>query len=323
MSAVLDVAPFESFQPFKMPEKDKHLDDPRYVFTVANFITSDAARDRKWLRAGGIELWNPCLKASRNFIRRGRITPVMLDSLTPVPAEEVDTANTAFFTPEGPNGPDIPNYIGPLIGGGVLMGYPAHPGQQMAFILDGPENVDEKGRRGIVEIEEFSGYQYQFKESKHGGYYDPEVWELEKKIFPEYPLLPVLLDEMAELIQTATRVKGPVGRVASQMYVSYEEFKPWALSTIEEIHQNQSQAQAKGYVFPYEKIHLVLLEQLGLPATDLHHKIMSAPPSQPLTAESLIEAFKAGRDEDRKSLMDAISQMFHMMKAEEKKAAKE
>jgi len=323
-----NLTPFAVTQPFKMPEQDVDRDVPRSLFTAANLVSPQAARDRGHLAAGGVELWNPCLRASGMFIRRGTITPLLMDTLTPIPSEEANLENTQFFAPQPRGHVEDQGYVGPLQSGGPLLGYPARPGDQIGNILDGPENVDGTGPRGLVEITSLKGHNYRFTECPipELGLVDLKIWEIQKSIFPDYPILPVTLAKFREQIETShakLHSMATAKKVAEEMIVSCDIFGLWATRAIEEIHQAMNNAAAKGYVFPYEGIHFALLEQLGMERQDLHYRNVAAKaPQTPFDAQGLIGLFKtafdASREESREEFKAFARELFDEFRKEDK-----
>src|SRR5713101_1553509 len=323
-----NLTPFATKQPFAPPELDVDRDTPRYLFSAANTVPPQHVLDRAHLAAGGVELWNPCLRASGMFVRRGTITPLLLDSLTPIPAEEANKENTQFFSPVPRGHVEDQGYVGPLQSGGPLLGYPARPGDQIGSILDGPENVDSTGARGLVEITSLKGHNYKLEECPIPslGLVDLKLWEIHRSIFPDYPDVPVTLDDFRKQIEVShgkLRGAATAKKVAVEMIVSCDIFGMWATRAIEEIHQAMNNAAAKGYVFPYEGLHFALLEQLGMERQDLHYrKVAAQAPQTPLDAQGLIGLFKtafdASREESREEFKSFAKELFEQFRKEDK-----
>lgn len=264
--------------PFREPEVTAEMKTPRYLFFIGNTVDPDRALELDYLRGGGIEVSNPCLKFTRQFIRRCRVTPLISNIHDPLPREMLgdNSANTNIF-PIRAQRPD-PNVN--VLGGGLeppmiteagpLMGWMAFPGYQIGLILDASPNLHRNMRRGIVELGALKGHDYQLKNLGNGINFDPEIWAIQKAIFPDYPTIPTPLSDVMGLINTARQSNtGIIKTVAEQMLISGEQFERWAKGMIDRVHRLMKMgAMESGEVHGYNGIELVLLEQLGIPRQD-------------------------------------------------------
>lgn len=257
---------------FIPPQSSEDIRLPRYLFTAANMITASFARDRPHMKSGGLNVYNPCLVQSMDFIRRGRLTPLLIGQHTPVPAEEAPDNDTTYYNVE-PEGESKRGLAGPLESVGMKSRL-AYPGQQIQHIMEGSPNIDlASGRRiGIVEISTLKGHEYRLVD--FGDFRaDKELWGIQKAIFPNYPKLPVLISEFTDLIKRAIdNNTGDLRRIAEEELPSCYEWEGWMLRAIEKTHQDMAQAAVKGYAAPYEELDLVILEQLGMRREDEHFK---------------------------------------------------
>lgn len=305
---------FDDRPPFEIPKANEDIKLPRYLFTAANHITHKIARDRPHMKAGGLNVYNPCLTMSRDFIRRGRIVPLLISQHVPFPVEDANMENSDYF-------------VVPLDGESLRIGGPfevsgmvskaAYPGQQIRHILEGSPNVDlGNGQRiGIVEIETLKGHEYKL-ENLGGFRTDPELWAIQKEIFPDYPNLPFALRPFTELIRSAIdRSTGDIRSVAEEMYPSCQMVESWAVRHIEQVHQNMAQAAVKGYSSPYEDIDLVVLDQLEMHREDEHYKRMAQQQTQaPVDAASILNAVRAGSKEDREAFQTMLLEVIKELK---------
>ncbi len=269
---------------FETPETNRDNEQPRYLSFIGSLVDPETARSRPWTRGGGIEIANPCLRYVKNFIRKGRITPLLKDTHDFMPFDYIkkmvdgNPLNAGYFAqpiPKGyvpPAGPpstgDHHHGFGNLAVGGLsaygsLVGRVALPGEQIASILAGPENLTQTNiQRGVVEHKSLLGHDYR-PQQVGDVYVDPEVWRIQRSIFPSYPQLPVLLDEVQQLLDDAV-THSSLRVIVDEMMESLIQFRDYAEATIQNVHHNMREsAGRRGYVYRYTSMDLVLLEQLG------------------------------------------------------------
>lgn len=306
---------FGDREPFHLPQANEDVKSPRYLFAALNLISPQVARERPHMAAGGLNVYNPCLNQSMDFIRRGRITPLLTNQHVPVPVEEANTDNTAYFAI--PTAGDSLRLNSPFESGSY-MGYPAYPGQQIVHILEGAPNIDGSGRRvGIVELAALKGHDYRLA-VVDGFRTDPELWAIQRAIFPDYPILPEQLTPFTETIKRAFDSNtGLIRDVAGDMLPSCIQGESWAIWAIEQVHQNMAQASAKGYVHPYEDIDLVILAQLGRERQDEHYK-RTAMQNQQIDPVALLNAVRQGSIEDRKAFEETLLMAIRELKGDSK-----
>jgi hypothetical protein len=254
---------------FQLPKVNEDIKQDRYLFTAINMITPAIVRDRAHMKDGGLNIHNPCLRHTGDFVRRGRIVPLLTNTHTPIPVEEANAENSAYF--EIPAGGDA-TFRGdsPLPTEGGYVGYPAYPGQQINHILEG--SVIGGIQHLLGEISTLKGHKYTLKDM--GGFLsDPDLWQLQLAIFPTYPEVPVTLSEFTQQVQTAFDSNtGDIRNVAQDMLPICEQCDAWAIRHIETVHQNMAQAATKGYAHPYDQVDLLILTQLGMTREDEHFK---------------------------------------------------
>lgn len=313
-------AGFGDREPFVLPQANENIKLERYLFTAANLISPKIARERPHMASGGLNVYNPCLNQSMDFIRRGRITPLLTNQHIPIPAEEANTENSDYFSI--PAGGDSFRGHEPLPGDSAgMMGRAAYPGQQIMHILEGSYNVDGSGQRlGIVELTTLKGHKYAL--SRIGGFQtDPELWKINCAIFPDYPILPIQITPFKELIQRAIDNNvGDVRSVAEEALPSCGEFELWAIRHMEIVHQNMEFASSNRYALPYEDVDLIILDQLGMKRQDRHYRQMAqqAPAQQQLDPASLIAMVREAGAQDREMFMAGMSQLIQEWKNDSK-----
>lgn len=271
---------------FEPPQQNLDNRRPRYVTFLGSLVDTDIIRSRPWTKGGGIEITNPCLRYVKNFLRKGRITPVLLDKHdyqnydVVKKALDVDPLSAGYFgqsIPEGYAPPMLPpasglhhhTFGGVLnVGGpspyGSLVAKAAFPGEQIHAITMGDENVTQTNiMRGVVELKSLLGHEY-CPEKIDGAYVDPTIWDVQRTIFPDYPNLPVLLDDIERILDAAT-VHSLLRPITDDMMESLIQFRDYASATIQQVHQSmkESGGGAGKYFFRYTSMDLVLLEQLG------------------------------------------------------------
>lgn len=300
MSAVLDPQVSEGYpvdgRVFEPPQINRDNETPRYVTFIGSLVDPEIARSRPWTKAGGIEITNPCLRYVKNFIRKGRITPILKDTHDFQPFNRIektlDTSpfNAGYFPQPIPKGyvpPALPAASGEhhhgfgeiAVGGpspyGNLVGRLALPGEQINGILTGPENLTQTNiQRGIVELDVLRGQPFQPQQI--GDFYvDSTLWQIQKTIFPDYPNFlnidgqaTVLLDDIELLLDTASEHLS-LRAIVDAMHESLIQFRDYANATIQNVHHSMRESAGRGgYVFRYTAMDVVMLEQLGVARQD-------------------------------------------------------
>jgi len=273
---------------FEPPQANLDNQRPRYLTFLGSFITPEVVAQRAWTRGGGYEVANPCLRYVRNFLRKGRITPLLKDTHDFLPYDyvkkttEVDPLSAGYFAQQIPKGyipPNLPppNGQGGLglgnMGGyspyGMMVGKLALPGEQIGSILNGDDNVCRNlGRKGIVEFTSLLGHEYRPQRilTEQGTVdVDPTLWEIQRAIFPQFPVVPPTLDEIEQLLAEAPLTLQTEVDVYRE---SLSQFRGYADIYIQNVHQQMRERAPNGYVRPYTAGDLVLLDQLGMERQD-------------------------------------------------------
>lgn len=314
---------FEGFgdrAPFQPPTSNEDIKLSRFLFTAANLITPDVARDRPHMRSGGLNVYNPCLNQTKDFIRRGRITPLLVSQHTPIPIEDAPPGDTSYFNV--PLDGDSLRSAGSFYEQGGMMSRLAYPGQQIMHILEGSPNGLGAGgghRIGIVEIPTLKGHEYKLESIGGGVLTDKELWKIQKAIFPDYPDLPFALRPFTELVKAAIDGNtGDIRSIAEEMYPSCVQFDGWAVRHIEKTHQDMGQAAVKGYASPYEQIDIIILDQLEMRRQDEHFKrsAQQAQQAQPVDAAAILNAVRQGSKEDREAFQTMLMEVIKELKNE-------
>lgn len=278
---------------FEPPQVNQDNTRPRYLTFLGSFITPEVAVQRPWTARGGFEIANPCLRYARHFLQKGRITPLLRDTHDFLPYDyvrkttDIDPLSAGYFAQQIPKGyvpPHLPPPNGqPVLAGGSLgmggyspygtmVGKLALPGEQIRAILDGDDNVDRNfGRRGVVEITSLTGHEYHVRpialDNGATVEYDPELWEIQRTVFPSYPLLPTKLDEIDQLLDAAT-IHTSLLPIIDDYRESVSQFRNHIDIYIQNVHQQMRERGPNGYVRPYTAGDLVLLDQIGMERQD-------------------------------------------------------
>lgn len=278
---------------FEPPQANLDNTRTRYLTFVGSFITPETAAQRPWTRYGGFEIANPCLRYARNHLRRGRITPLLRDTHDFLPYDyvrrttDVDPLSAGYFAQQIPKGYVPPNLPPPngqpvLVGGsigmggfspyGSMVGKLALPGEQIRAVLDGDDNVDRNyGRKGVVEFTSLIGHEYQVQsirlETGEVVEYDAELWQIQRTIFPTYPVLPLKLDDVDALLDQASEHTYLLS-IVDTYRESSSQFRNWVDVYIQNVHQQMRERGPNGYVRPYTAGDLVLLDQIGMERQD-------------------------------------------------------
>jgi hypothetical protein len=97
---------------------------------------------------------------------------------------------------------------------------------------------------------------------------DPTIWQIQTAIFPDYPAMPPLLDDIEALLDDAKRHTA-IRDVVDDFHEGFTQFKNYAVTIIQNSHFNMKEAGNKGRDIPkYTDLDLVLLEQLGMDRQD-------------------------------------------------------
>lgn len=257
---------------YQRPTTVEDARKPCYLFFAGDLIEPMAARQRKYLKAGGIEVSNPCLRYSKDFLFKGLITPLLEDTFLPVPREMVDPSDKSYVDVIPP-----PGYVPPF-GSHVPTGAPSSmmvksvlPGDQLNVILSGAANVPANAQgliRGIVEISALKGEPYRPLVLNNGLYIDAKIWDIQKAIFPDFPIRPVSIFKFRELLDRAWE-HTYLREILEDMQASSHQFEDYARATAEQAHTNiRSVATSAGYVMKYTPVDLILLEQLEMQRRD-------------------------------------------------------
>lgn len=314
---------------FEPPEVNRDNEKPRYLTFIGSLIEPDTVRSRPWTGFGGIEASNPCLRVVKNFLRKGRITPLLKDTHDFLPFDTVRKTTEVNPLQAGYFGQTIPrNYVPPAlppangqfqpgfgnlaIGGpspyGNMVGKLAVPGEQVNAILIGSENMAQNNvPRGIRELKSLLGHDYRQQVLSDGTVDDPTIRAMQLAIFPSYPNLPILLSELHEILDAAA-VHTTLREITDEMQESLFEFQGYAESTIQNTH-NEMQASAgrRGYVWRYTATDLVLLAQLGIDRKDRQIRQEAAKGNSNERLEGMFEQWLAIQIEEKKANLDRMN----------------
>jgi hypothetical protein len=298
MSTVLEVSEGipQDGQIFELPQQSQDNGEPRYVTVMGSLIDAVTAIDRPRTRAGGIEVTNPCLNVVKHFIRKGRITPVLKDAHDPINIDVWEKAtgrDASYFQQPMPAGYVLPtNEYGNPSKVTPMMRKVAYPGDQINSIVNGAHNVRDRARWGIVELKTLKGQTYTPENLGDGVVTDKAIWQIQKTIFPTWPVLPVLLDDLERLLDAATEHRY-LKPIVDEYYASLNQFRDRARATVEQTHYTMRESAAKsptGYIPRYVDLDFVLLEQLGMARQDIN--IRQSAPVAPVADTDLREALK-------------------------------
>lgn len=309
---------------FEPPQINRDNEQPRYLTFVGSLIDPDTARSRWWTKGGGIEISNPCLRYVKNFLRKGRITPLLKDTHDFQPYDKIKKTMDAEPTSAGYFAQPIPaGYVPPAlppatgvhhhgfgelaVGGpspyGSLLGKLALPGEQIHAILTGPENLTQTNiQRGIVELTTLKDQPYRPQQIDEI-YVDPSIWQIQRAIFPTYPNLPVKLDDI-ELLLDDARAHSSLREIVDEMHNSLIQFRDYADATIQQVHATMRESVGRGgYVWRYTSMDLVLLEQLGMERQDRAIRQQAQVPASS-KMEEMFAAFLQAQTEEKQALAD-------------------
>lgn len=273
---------------FQPPEVNRDNEQPRYLTFMGSVITADDKRSRPWTAMGGMNVTNPCLRVVKNFLRKGRITPLLRDTHDYLPFDlvrkttEINPLQAGYFGQTIPVGyvpPNLPPANGQFqpgfgnlaVGGpspyGNMVGKLAVPGEQINAIIIGTENMAQNNvPRGVRELKSLFGHDYRQQRFADGTVDDSTIRDMHLAIFPTYPALPVLIEDVQALLNAAPE---SLRHITDEMQESLAEFRAYAESTIQNTHYNMKEsANRQGYVWRYTAMDLTLLEQLGMARQD-------------------------------------------------------
>lgn len=313
MSAALEISegiPLDGRR-FETPPASLDHQKPRYVATVANFIDRQMMRDKPWTKGGGLIVANPCLRYVKNFLRKGRITPVLKDTHDYRPLDlqrRASEGDTSYFPQPIPPGyvpPSLPEGAGPAKHG-YMVGKIVLPGEQINAIVEGSAAIAHGGmRRGVVEIRSLKGEEYRDEDFEFNGsiiHTDKTIWQIQRAIFPDYPRLPNLIDDVGRLLDDAAQHTS-IRDIVDDFRLAWEQFREFANVTIRHTHMTMREiaGASHGYIPTYTALDLILLEQLGLARQDEEIRKNSAPSSDP-ELSSMFKQFIALQIEEKEAL---------------------
>jgi hypothetical protein len=282
MSAALEVSegyPLDG-RPFEPPQINRNNEQPRYITFVGSVIEATSAMDRPWTKGGGIEIGNPCLRYTKHYVRKGRITPVLKDVhdwVTQDYWEKATGRDASYFQRQIPSG-----YVAPANESGypspikAMYGKVAVPGEQMDSILNGSANILDRTRRGVVELTELVGHDYRPENLGNGIVTDATIWQIQRAIFPDYPFIlkdgrpTVLLDDIEEVLIDAQR-NTSIRSIVDKYLTSLSQFRDYAKGSVDQTHYRMRESAVKseaGYIWKYTELDFVLMEQLGVSRQD-------------------------------------------------------
>ena len=321
MSQVLEVSagyPVEG-RPFEPPQLSRQNEQPRYITFVGSLVEAGVALDRPWTKGGGIEIGNPCLRYTKNFVRKGRITPVLKDVhdwVTQDYWEKATGRDASYFPRQVPAG-----YVSPLNESGhpspirAMYGKIAVPGEQMDSILNGSANILDRTRRGVVELTELVGHDYNPQDLGDGIVTDPTVWKIQRTILPDYPFImkdgqpTVLLDDIEEVLLDAQRHTS-LRSIVDKYLTSLNQFRDFAKGSVDQTHYRMKESAVKsdsGYIWKYTELDFVLMEQLGVARQD--REIRQANKTQPNERlENMFEQWLAIQIEEKQANLERQKQ---------------
>ncbi len=295
---------------FEPPVSNVDREAPRYLAFLGSLVEPQTATNRPWTKGGGIEVANPCLRFVKNFLRKGRITPLLKDThnyiLYDVASKIVDGDPTqhGYFRQPIPAGYVAPEGSKPR--GNGLVGRLAYPGDQINWILTGNTNIYKGRSRGIVELKSLESVPYRPQTLQNGLFVDPEIWKMQLAIFPNYPNLPILLDDIERLLDDAAQHTF-IRAIVDDFTRSLTQFRNYASTTIQNSHIKMREIGAKteGYIPEYTEVDLVLLEQLGMERQD--RAIRTAVSATPNTGlESMFQQFMALQIEEKQLNLEGM-----------------
>ncbi len=313
---------------FELPTPDTNREEPRYLTFVGSLVDPQMAQDRPWAKFGGIEIANPCLRYAQNFLRRGWITPLLRDTYDFKPYDYVKKIvdgppeEHGYFRQVVPSGFNVPN-LPPAKGGGYgnipsptgnMVGRVAYPGEQIGNILIGNTNIFDGAPRGIVELP--INQKYRPRPMGNGLYVDPDIWEIQNAIFPNYPFFmdadgnaTVLITDILRLIDDA-KVHTSLRAIVDKFEESAMQFENYATIQIEnsEAKMREIASTTQGYVPRYTPVELVLLEQLGRKRKDRSIQEVAKAAGDP-ELRDMMKQFMALQIEEKKSLIDRESRV--------------
>lgn len=271
---------------FEPPQQRRDNEEPRYVTFLGNLTIPEAIQDCPWMKFGGLQITNPCLRFVKHFLLKGRITPVLKDTHNWVTVdywEKATAKDASYFLRQVPKGyiPPDRDEFGNRSPIPPMMGKIAFPGDQMDAIVNGPAARLRGVRRGVVELKTLKGQPYNPEPLEDGVVQDAAIWRIQKTILPSYPLLPILLDDIERMLDAAT-IHTSLRSVTDEMAASLNQFRDYARSTIEQTHYNMRESGVKsesGYIPRYTELDFVLLEQLGMARQDIAIRREASSPS--------------------------------------------
>jgi len=144
-------------------------------------------------------------------------------------------------------------------------------------------------------------------------YADPDIWQMQTAIFPDYPNFldvdgnPTNLIDDVERILDAAEVHLQLRPITREMHESIAQFRGYANATIQYSHNLRDALRESGYAWQYAEVDFVLLEQLGMERQDqgARPKVQANGLGKDELVQ-ILQAFQASNREERAELIKIL-----------------
>lgn len=330
-TSTLDEQPdviLEDQAPPQQPDTSVSRQANRFLFVALDLLTPARKRGSKRLRYGGHEVISECLGHTWGFIQKGRFTPLTMGG-EPMAQEDVpDGREGEWFPMSQPPKTEIPGQLimqGSDLPTGAIAAY---PGDHLSSIKNGSSSQIDGRPIGLVEIEALRGHNYKIQQLAPGLRVDPDIWQIQRYFFPDFPRVPVSLAEFRALLQHGwDRTQDSVLRsIAEDSMTSCEIGSLWATETLDAKERLIIQSRGhQGYAYVYDELDESLMLQMGREKaeqgmTKMFGMVSEAAQSGKADIAQLAEAIVQASKEGNRELGEAIVRGLQAQQAEKPEA---
>jgi len=256
----------EDQAPPQQPDTSVSRQANRFLFVALDLLTPARKRSSKRFKYGGHEVISECLGHTWGFVQKGRFTPLTMGGEAMAQEDVPDGREGEWFPLSQAPKTEIPGQLimqGSDLPTGAIAAY---PGDHLSAIKNGSSSSIDGRKIGLVEIEALRGHTYKIQQLAPGLRVDPDIWQIQRYFFPDFPSIPVRLAEFRALLQHGwDRTTDSVLRsIAEDGMTSCEIGSLWATETLDAKERLIVQSRGhQGYAYVYDELDESLMLQMG------------------------------------------------------------
>lgn len=270
------------------------LEATRYLFFAGDVIDPDRKQELQYMREGGEELPNRCLRRTGGFLPRCYITPLEFWGET-LPLEHFPDGVRPYRLKDTPVENLNPN--GRTLVGKPLFFMPLYPGDLIVDAL----GLATGEHKGIVEVEVLRGVDYG-ADSEH----------FNTVFFPASYQKPIELRLIQEHIDgIGSKSSDPdVKSVAGNMITSCEQFRRWAQNKIDKCHAQLDTRTIHQWTYQYSPQIRNMLKQLEIEPRNQSAQTLNAAMMQAVANSGISPEVLAQMQERDTNLITRLGEVF-------------